>query len=351
MQSKSLIQRWALLVSFSLASVACGEGFDPVSDLRSLRAIGVVKNKSYADPGDEITMELVWQDASKDAPRDVTIAWLPACFNPPGDLYYGCFAQFGDVSPGNMGSLGEKLTFTIPADIVSSRPPADPDNPTFGSAFGFFALCAGDLVPLDPPPSKNALPLGCRDRTSGDLLGPDDFVAGYAQVMVSSEGFTNANPNITGFTVAGAEVETDCIGSECARPGTPVEPEPEPLDCTDEANAARCIATCEDDGEDTCPNIQISPIVSRDSAELDEVAARYYGRNDTEQLWIDYYSDRGTVRSPARLLNDATEGWNDDYGVEFWAPKEPGPLSVWAAVHDNRGGANFVRVRLQAEQR
>jgi hypothetical protein len=346
-----LAKRCALVLLLSLGTVACGEGFDPVSDLRTLRAIGVAKNKSYANPGDEITMDLVWQDASKDAPRDVTIAWMPACFNPPGDLFYGCFAQFGSTDPDNMGSLSEKLTFTIPEDILSSRPPPDPDNPAFGTAFGFFALCAGDLVPLDPPPSKNALPLGCRDRTSGDLLGPDEFVAGYAQVMVFADGFANANPNITGFTVEGNEVETDCIGVLCAKPGTPSEPEPEPIDCTDEANAARCIATCEDDGEDTCPDIDIAPIVTRDSAEPDEVAARYYGRADSEQLWIDYYSDRGTVRSPARLLNDATQGWNDDYGVEFWAPKEPGPLSVWAAVHDNRGGANFVRVRLQAEQR
>lgn len=346
-----LAKRSLLVLGLSLGTVACGEGFDPLSDLRSLRAIGVAKNKSYANPGDEITMDLVWQDASKDAPRDVTIAWLPACINPPGDLYYGCFAQLGEAGPGNMGSLGERLTFTIPDDILENRPPPEPGNPAFGTAFGFFALCAGELVPLDPPPAQNALPLGCRNRTTGDLLGPDDFVAGYAQVMVFADGFANANPNITGFTVAGAEVKIDCIGADCARPGSPIEAEPDPIDCTLEANDARCIATCEDDGEDSCPDIDISPIVSRDSAELDEVGARYYDRNDTEQLWIDYYSDRGTVRTPARLLNDATQGWNDDYGVEFWAPKEPGPLSVWAAVHDNRGGANFVRVRLQAEQR
>ena len=51
----SLITRCALILLLSLGTAACGEGFDPVSDLRTLRAIGVAKNKSYANPGDEIT--------------------------------------------------------------------------------------------------------------------------------------------------------------------------------------------------------------------------------------------------------------------------------------------------------
>jgi hypothetical protein len=46
------------------------------------------------------------------------------------------------------------------------------------------------------------------------------------------------------------------------------------------------------------------------------------------------------------LLNDSTSGWNEKYRAELRAPKDAGPLQVWAVVHDNRGGMEFSRVTL-----
>jgi hypothetical protein len=62
-----------------------------------------------------------------------------------------------------------------------------------------------------------------------------------------------------------------------------------------------------------------------------------------EQLWTNYYVDRGSVGPEVKLVNDAVTGWNDEQFVEFRAPKDPGKVTIWAVVHDNRGGSNFVR--------
>jgi hypothetical protein len=357
----------AAAVCLGLSTLGCGEGFDPPSELKTLRVLGVHKNESYADAGSEVTLNLIWQDASPKAPRDVVIGWLPPCFNPPGDLYYGCFEQFQGFDLTDIlttGSLSQEFSFRIPRNIVAPlpageepdvyearvpvRPPPDPDNPTFGTTFAFFIACAGTPVVLDPPPSGNALPLGCRDA-EGDLVGPDDFTAGYTTIysFEDSEIRGNQKPVITGFQVEGAEVPVDCLGAECAREGSPPEEPAAPIDC--ETESARCVATCEDDGESECPEIDLRPLIDPSVAESDQVSVVYYGRNLGEQMWVNYYVDRGGVRSPVRLLNDANTGWNDDYGVEFYAPKEPGPFSVWAVSHDNRGGADFVRVRLHAQ--
>ena len=338
-----------LFAALALTAFGCGEGFDPPSELRGLRVLGVHKNASYARPGDEITMNLVWQDASPSAPRDVQITWLPACINPEGNLYYGCFGDPEKFSAGAV-STSQEFRFQIPPEILDEVS-AKPGNPVYGTAFAFFIACAGTPeVVLEDSTGDNPVPLACRGA-DGELLGPDDFVAGYTTVYVFEDGFTNEKPTITGFQVEGVDVPVDCLGADCAREGTAGLDDAEPIDCLDPAQSARCVATCEDDGEDECPEIDVRPLVDASTAERDEVAARYYDRNVGEQMWINYYVDRGGLRTPVRLLNDATEGWNDDYGMELFAPAEPGPFSVWAVTHDSRGGADFVRVRLQAETR
>ena len=79
------------------------------------------------------------------------------------------------------------------------------------------------------------------------------------------------------------------------------------------------------------------------------------------QMWVNYYADSTRIAhcvgpSDARQcpagegvaqLNDATLGWREEHGTDLIAPKEPGPVHVWAVVHDNRGGAEWARVRFQ----
>lgn len=362
--------RVASLLALVWLLSGCGEGFDPANELSSLRVLGVTKDQPYVQPGEHVTLDLLFFDGSDEAPRSVYLLWLPPCFNPPGDLYYGCFAQFAD--PESLTTLPDlqlfqdgphgvsRTSFDVPDDLLAERPNPAPGQPRYGTALSFFALCASDWDPLPPlgpfeflaGGGGEALPLVCRGG-DGKLVGPDDFVAGYTTLYsfapTDGDVLRNGNPIVTGFEIDGHEIlalDEDgednpalCLNADCR------EQPPELVGC----DQSGCIEACDDDGESDCPEIHVRPIVDRSSAERDDVANLYYDRNAGEQMWINYYVDRGGLESPVRLLNDATVGWNEDYGTQLYAPREPGPLSLWAVVHDNRGGTSWVRASLLVE--
>lgn len=332
----------AVGMALSLGVSACGAEFDPPSELKTLRVLGVQKDKPYAKPGDDVIVKMLWHDASDAAGRPIQRGFLSGCFNPIGDLYTGCFASLGDPSQiaFEVGTSDE-FTFTIPEDIITSRPPPpDPKQPRYGLAYLFFAACAGALVPVEPT-ADAGFPLRCLDE-EGTPLGPEDFVAGYSQVYVFDE-FTNANPIVTGFAFRDVEHGADdpftCVGDECVvEATTPVDVEN--VDCDGEGE--RCVPACAEDGDALeCDEFLLHPLIDRASVEPDSVTAAAYGRDYEEQMWVNYYATRGSLRSPVRLVNDATAGFNEDYGTKFYAPKEPGPVRLFAVVHDNRGGMSW----------
>jgi hypothetical protein len=147
------------------------------------------------------------------------------------------------------------------------------------------------------------------------------------------------NSGKTQFEVAGAAIEADCVGEACQ--GAPAVE----VDCDEQPE--RCIDACEDDGDASCPELEVKPAIDeKDNVEVDDVSSRLFGSTVTEQMWVNYYVDRGSM-SQVRLLNDATTGWNAKYRGELRAPKDPGPLQIWSVIHDNRGGMEFARVTLQ----
>lgn len=328
-----------LAVALLLAPLGCGAQFDPSSELQTLRVLAVQKSSPYAKPGDDVEMRMLWHDASPDAPRPVQIAWFSGCFNPPGDLYAGCFELLasqagGALPPGAAIGAGDRFTFTMPDDVISGRPPpTDPRQPPYGLGLVFFAACAGTLGEA-PAGDAAEFPLACYGA-DGKALGPDDFVAGYSAIY-AYDAYANENPIITGFTVDGKNVTPACIGDECLD-----YVEPTTLDCA--TGEVPCIASCSDDGEDDCPDHSIKPIIDPASAEVDQVSVDAYDEAFEEQMWVRYYVTGGGVKSDVRLLNDAKKGWNEDFGTQFRAPKATGTVHLWAVVHDNRGGVSWVR--------
>jgi hypothetical protein len=334
-----------------LAAVGCGPQFDPGNEITTLRVLGVKKDKPYALPGEEVSLQLLWHDPK--GPRDVQRAFIGGCVNPPGDLYYGCFAQYGqNAAQGKVPelSLGDTFTVTLPPDIISSRPPLEPGQPPYGLYIVFFAVCAGTLD-FDSDAATDAtgsagLPVRCLDEDRRPL-GSEDFVVGYSSIY-SFEDASNKNPAFsldgsgrTHFEVAGQSIVSDCVGEAC-QTTSPVE-----VDC--ESEPERCIDACEDDGDDSCPEIEVKPAIEeQDNVEVDDVSTRLFGTEVTEQMWVNYYVDRGSM-SEVRLLNDATSGWNAKYRGELRAPKAAGPLQIWSVIHDNRGGMEFARVTLQVK--
>lgn len=331
------------------ACVGCGAAFDPPSEVNTLRILAVQKDKPYARPGDSVDLSMLWYDGAANGEREISRLWVSGCFNPAGDAYFGCFATLGAGTADGSGSFpenvsvgsGDSFTFQLPDDIITSRPPPlDPLQPRYGLAIVFFAACAGRLEVFTPE-QDGALPLRCLDDAN-QPLGSDDFVAGYTNVF-AYEDFENQNATITGFELDGAALDdqTFCVGTDCLES---VAPDNEELDCPDDP---RCVAACDANGDPDCPELPLRPVVTRQSAEADSVAREAYGRNLQEQMWINYYVSRGSVTSSVRLLNDATSGWNPAYATKLLAPREPGPVMIWAVVHDNRGGVQWARVTAQ----
>lgn len=353
MQARGSRRCSALLPLVVLLSVGCGADFDRVSELNSLRVLGVQKDSPFPAPGQRVNVSLLWEDArpgtlrppafDPDSPR---VTWLPACFNPPGNSYLGCVEQLSNPTGPVELKEGNQVDFDIDPALLSDLPPSN-GQPVFGSTYLFFALCAGQLEP-DLSSPQGALPLVCR-RSDGGLQGPDAFVVGYTTLYSYPEEFPNNNPSAaTQFEIEGEAVEAACSDVGCvpesgffARPRTPAQP------CDVDAKVP-CFPTCEDDGDVAeCPGIEVRPLLNPAAdAELDAVGAKYFGRNVKEQMWVSYHVNGGGVKSDIRLLNDGDTGPAEDYGTEFYAPKDPGYVTLWAVARDNRGGASWSSVVL-----
>ncbi|MGC4089389.1 MAG: hypothetical protein QM756_16170 [Polyangiaceae bacterium] len=333
----------AALVALAAAS-GCGPGFDAASEVKGLRVFAVQKDSPYPTPGQDVTLTMSWDDGKlvADQKRPVKLLWAD-CINPPSDLYAGCFA-------GKLGNFGDEDSSThvvsVPSDIVATHAAAAPGTPRYGLVYSYFAACAGTFA-FEVPKDGVGLPLVCKN--GDEYLGADDFVVGYTSMYVFEDAeIQNKNPIIHGVEIEGTPYESAamdpvvCVGADCVSNSLP--------DDVCKADPARCFDACTDDGGDKCPDIHVRPLIdppNGDRAERDDVSALYYGRNLTEQMWINYYVvGGGKYASDTRLLNDAQRGWNNDAGAKFRAPKTPGNVTLWMVVHDNRGGVDWARIPL-----
>jgi len=363
------------------ALLGCGAEFDPPTEVKSLRILGVQKDKPYAQRGETVSFTMLWHDGSPQvdpadpAKRALEIGWFGPCINPPYDSYAACGQalqiQSTNDDPSDDLVTGKGATFQIQVpdrdDLL--HPNQDPKQPPYAVIYVFFAACAGKLGPSTDP----SFPAGCyaaSDTSFTTPLGADDFVAGFSAVYVfeAERDYRNTNPVIGGFVVQGLYENNPaivcdgdaCLGScdDTGEPGNagPCHNRPPLVDDTDaEAVAAYCTAypkycvpACADDGDPIeCPGYDVHPSMDRAlNSEPDQITNENYGHSYGEQMWIDYYSSRGAMGSATKLLNDATAGWNSGYGTNFYAPSKKGAVSVWAAVHDNRGGVSWAGTTL-----
>ncbi len=394
------MSRRALAWVVSMAVVAgCAAGFEPPSQINSLRILAVQKDKPYAKPGDTVTLRMLFADGAPTAPRPIHIAWFAGCTNPPGDIYAGCFTELASgakdagplptLSPSlALPDLGPVFSYTLPPSIISSRPrPTNPKEIPYGVSFVFFAACAGDHLGFLPQSgSTPTFPFACYSKT-GAALGADDFVVGYTEVF-AYQTLTNQNPIVTGFQVNGQPVVPECIGNDCvaleqaqlrqaegvsadagapdaggdagdldggtsagaadAGPSAP-SPTPSPAQCAPGAGA--CVDVCTASNQGDCPQISIEMVVDPKSAEQDTAVEASGGGVAYEQMWINYYADQGKIQHDVKLLNDGSQGangWNPDHAATLFTPQVPGPFHVWAVAHDNRGGTQWVRLEMFA---
>lgn len=66
-------------------------------------------------------------------------------------------------------------------------------------------------------------------------------------------------------------------------------------------------------------------------------------------IWVDYFTDRGEFDGGTSLVSDATSGYREDHATTWIPPAEAGLATLWAVVHDARGGASVTRRVVRVE--
>lgn len=345
-------------------ALACQPSFDAASELSGLRVLAVQKSKPYVVPGERVELTMLWHDAgtAQREPRVPQIAWLAICENPASDLFELCLSQVPQLSPDQLADRiappapgNERFAFTTSEDLISSRPPPrDPSIRRYGLTYVFFAACAGQLEQAE----GDRFPFVCYEEqdgeagfTDGDVeYSSENFVVGYSAVF-AYESSQNQNPIVTGIEFdgmrllpEGSEAEVDeeavylppedlCVGTNCRGLAGTEASGP----CAPELTREAC------DGD--CPQFDLRAIADPASAEVDDTTLQRSSDLE-EQMWVSYYATAGQLGSSARLLNDATLGWNEDHGTTYEPAEEPGVHYVWGVAHDNRGGTSWARLRL-----
>ncbi len=347
-----------VLAGAATLAACAGEGFDPASRVDSVRLFAVRADKPYAKPGEVVTLEGLTTDARKDRPRPLKLYWIPvACLNPRDDLYYLCFAALSgggtarlfpagpatvgatDGSDagapsgttggdgGGLGGLppgldltaqlveGPTFSFRMPDDAVQERSGVPP----YGVVFVFNVACAGRVVlgSLDAAKGPQQLPILCADE-NGNPLPASDYVIGISRVYSYADR-VNTNPVIDAVTLDG-----------------------QPIDPAVGVTLDRCTTGRLEECKGVKFDVRVPEASWEDNATPGNEGAR-------EQIWVDYYSDRGALQDEARLLFDTRSGRVSGSEVTFRPFEEPGEGHLWAVVHDNRGGVSWSVVPVRVK--
>ena len=201
-------------VTFGIAVpwlTSCSSDFDAPSRIEGIRVLAVVADEPFAHPGDTVQLKMTYDAAGAFAGVTPSILWISDCFDPDGDSYFGCYAQFAslleDLQSHNLpppGAVSNPLArgvvdwqVTLPDDIISKHPPPATGS-NFGVAYVFFVVCAGEIRAATTtkrrgPELAGNFPLGCFDK-DGHQIGADGFVPGFTEVYAFADGRENANP-------------------------------------------------------------------------------------------------------------------------------------------------------------
>ncbi|MDI1447118.1 hypothetical protein [Polyangium sp. 6x1] len=341
----------AALAAPMASTSGCSPGWVSSNLVNGLRVFAVTADKPYAQPGEEVRFDMTFYDGypdpEGDGPRPVQILWIGGCYNPPGDLYYGCFPQLlqtfqslgqggGELPPGLIG-FGPTFTTTIPADILSQRPTPDGGS-KYGLQFVFFFACAGEIKPIELDPSGKAgfFPFACFDP-EGNRLPADSFVPGFAQIYTFEDGRTNQNPPVAGMILDGELIPEDLAEAPTVKacPST-----------DDERRAVGCFAG---DPYEGCTEHEIDLQVEPTIGEIDP-GEMVDGKQIYEAVWVDWLVDAGDLTGGGiSLISGVTEGYKDEHSTKWIPPAEPGLYQIWGIVRDTRGGSTVVQRYIRVE--
>jgi hypothetical protein len=327
----SVVTRLAAAAGLVALACACGSDFAPKSSIQTIRILATRADLPYAHPGETVKLEVLAVDGrTNPAKKPMRVFWFPSpCVNPPGDLYYVCYAAVQQLFPVKTDlsrALVEstKTSIAIPAnalDGVVAQPGATTDRTV--TAYTFVAACAGHLerVPLRGGLGLNQLPVGCFDDVTGQQLGPEDFVFAFTRVFVF-DARRNAIPRFDGLTDEG-----------------------QPLDLAKGIVVARC--TAKDTA--TCATRKLGLTFSDAVSELDPDITTSTGAAQRETIYVDWFTSLGKFRQDRKILFDGQYGRPPKSEAEFEPSNAPAKGTIWAIFHDNRGGTSWVDFPIEVQ--
>jgi hypothetical protein len=335
---------------------ACSASIEAPSRVEGLRVINVVADEPYAQPGDTVTFTMTTGVTGAPADTPLEILWLGGCFDPADDQYYACYASFqalldaymsgeNPLATGLVG-LGSTFALTLPDTIITDHV-ANATGEQYGLGYVFFAACAGKLAPAPATTDTGAggglaFPLGCFDA-DGNQLGADAFVPGFTQVYAFADGRTNANP-----LASGLQVKLDTDGDEAYEPLPADAPSAYPVTLCNIDEEQRRELGCGNDPFQKCAPYTLMIDVDATISELDPDLDSN-GNEEQEAVWVDWYVSDGDLDQDVTLLYDPTSGLNPSPTVAFLPPPVSEVVTIWAAVHDSRGGGSVLTGYVIAE--
>ncbi|HSI05273.1 MAG TPA: hypothetical protein VLC93_12380 [Myxococcota bacterium] len=259
--------------------------------------LAVVADPPFAVPGATVAFDML---AVSQAGVPLEVAWFAGCENPPGDQAERCLDTLDTTIV-----LGDThFETTISADIISRRPPTPGATPKYGTAYVYFAVCAGTLVNQE----RLGFGVDCVDRDSGQPLGAASFVVGYTPIFAYDD-VANTNPLIADVSV----------------------PDSVPA----------CTAADVDD----CPDIDVLVAVDPSQSEPDYSAVAVGDSPVGELLWATFFTTSGEFVADTRLIADGDDfrPLDDSKGTWHVEPGYTGPVTIYVVLRDNRGGSSWTR--------
>jgi hypothetical protein len=324
-----------------MLSPSCGGvGFDSITEVKTLRVIGVSADPPYAQPGQQVTMRMTVHDAFDEQPRPIQVSWVAGCADGGNGNFRDCLdtlpASFSGLDPTALSGLvkqeilepsrsgvpgGAEFTFTVPTTALDRTSRAE-SGARFSSVFVFFAACAGRLSFAEPS-GEVAFPFECHDE-NGQRQSAEHFVPGVTQLFVFDDGRVNNNPVIESFLFEGEPLGEELIEA-------PVVPL-----CVQGGGDKGC--GNDEEASDQCPSYELGARVA-DGAELDPESVGANGELLSETVWVTYLVEGGSLDTTTKLVSSPLRGYLPEHTVKWTPPSEPGVYRIWSVAHDARAGA------------
>jgi hypothetical protein len=342
---------WLLLLCCGCESVSLPkEHF-----IDSLRVLGVRADPATLAPGKTATLSVICADGARggqqDPTCDVEVAWFADCNNPDRNDPKKCFGRYQSHSEALASPLsdtaadapfegfhfGPEFEFVAPADILVQEASFASNVVRFGTSYVYFAVCAGQLYPVDS--ADDRLPVECHDRDSGTVLDQRRFVVGYTTVY-SYDLVTSRNPALLTPRFDGVSLPTSCtVDADC----------PAAFSCSTEGQCAPIVETCSANNRRGCQWHCLDFELGLESFAPFGVDGAMLSAPQ-KSLWLDFFTNAGSLPDDASFALQAPSDPATPRRTRcanWQAPAVPTEQAhLWVVVRDNRGGLSAWNQRI-----